>query len=171
MNSLVKIITLCFCVSLTACGGGAAVVTPAPINYTPDLRYFDIVDSYGIDSAKQPYTQLTLDPFKDSGLFDVFWGVNSLEDYRVNVRINDSSYVSKSLLIYSEVCGRNLACDQNGAVICQYTSDYYMSCGDRREADIKVLFNRVPQNLYMILEVCDMDSSYCTYQYLPVRMQ
>jgi hypothetical protein len=105
-------------------------------------------------------------------MFDIFWKVNSLEDYRVNIRINDRATPSNSFLIYSEVCGANLACDQLGNVICEYKSDFTLSCNNSsRIVDIGELFKKVPQDLYMVLEICDIDSSYCAYDYYPVSME
>jgi hypothetical protein len=160
---------------LTACGGeeNAREVSPRVVNYTPELRRFDLVDSYGVDTAENTVTSLNLDPFLDNGLFDVFWSVNSLEDYRVNFRINDTTGISNSLLVYSEICGEGLACDQSGGVICEYTQDFYLSCNNSNHpTDIAVLFSQAPpQKLYVQLEICDLNSDYCEYDYHPVWMQ
>jgi hypothetical protein len=174
MKKLLCVALLVITFMLAGCDEDTTVVV-APVqvvNYTPELRYFDMVDSYGVDTAKPGNTPLTLDPYLYNGLFDVSWSVNSLEDYRVNIRINDGTGVSNSVLVYSEICGLNRACDQSGAVICEYTSDQYLSCNNsNRPTDIRLLFRSIPQDLYFMLEVCDLDSSYCDYLYYPVRMQ
>jgi hypothetical protein len=161
-NNYLVLIVLCFL--LTACGGEAS----RPYNYdpVPALVGFDIVDSYGVDTAKSNEA-LEVDPFIDDGIFEVFWRVNSLEDYEVNVRINSTPDSLNSMLIYSDVCGAGLSCDQGGNLICQYTPDYDLSCGHGAPRYIKSL----PQNSYLILEVCDLDSSYCSYRYYPVFMR
>jgi len=153
---------------LSACGG-----EPADnfYNPAPTLVGFDIVDSYGVDTGYSSKA-LAIDPYIDNGLFDVFWRANSLEDYRVNIRIGSTSAISNSLLIYSDICGAGRGCDQGGNVICEYTSDFYLSCNNARHpTDIASLMNRVPQTLYLMLEICDLDSPSCGYKYYPVSMQ
>ena len=158
-----------FCVLLlSACGGD---VETHSYNPAPSLVGFDVVDSYGVDTAYSN-KQLNLDPYINNGLFDIFWRVNSLDDYRVNVRISSAPDVNNSILIYSEVCGIGRACDQGGNSICEYTADFYLSCNNARSpTDIASLMKRVPQTLYLVLEVCDLDSPYCGYMYYPVSMR
>ncbi len=173
MKKLFGLLMVVASISLTACGGGGGQVAPRVINYTPELRQFDVVDSYGVDTAKPGTTPLAINPYLDNGLFDVYWQVNSLEDYRMNVRINDTAGINNSLLIYSEICGLGRACDQSGGVICEYTADFMLSCNNSSHpTDIYALFpNGSPQKLYLALEICDLDSSYCAYNYYPVRME
>ena len=155
---------------LTGCGG--AEVELRVIDYTPTLHQFDVVDSYGVDTAKPGDLPLAINPYINNGLFDVSWQVNSLDDYRINIRINDYPSVSSSELIYSEVCGVGRACDQGGGVICQYTSDFTVSCNNSsRIPNIDYLFKSVPQKLYLIMQVCDINSSNCEYQDYPVLME
>ncbi len=161
-------------ISFTACGGGGSSGggTPRVINYTPELHRFDMVDSYGTDTADPGSTPLAINPFLYDGLFDVFWEVNSLEDYQVNIRINDSAGIYNSLLVYSEICGLNRACDQAGGVICEYTSDYMLSCNNNAPKYIYSLFPYgSPESLYLLLEICDLNSTYCAYDYYPVLME
>lgn len=154
---------------LTACGGSGGDREPV-YNPTPTLVNYDIVDSYGIDTATSS-AALAINPYRDNGMFDIFWKVNSLEDYRVNILVNDRPTPDNSFLIYSDVCGANQACDQFGSVICEYTSDFTLSCDNRKAVDIDELFKKVPQSVYMVLEICDIDSSYCAYDYYPVSME
>lgn len=161
-------LVLFFCLLLSACGGEMA---ERDFNPTPTLLAFDIVDSYGVDTGYS-VKPLALDPYINNGLFDIFWKANSLYDYRLNVRINSTPDVSSSLLVYSDICGAGRACDQGGNVICEYTSDFYLSCNNARHpTDIAGLMKRVPQNLYLMLEICDLDSPYCSYKYYPVSLQ
>lgn len=153
---------------LVGCGGGGEV---RAVNYVPDLHRFDLVDSYGVDTAKSS-APLAINPYLYNGLFDIFWEVNSLEDYQVNVRINDVPSINQSFFIYGEVCGIGRACDQDGGVICEYTADLTLSCNaDNHPTDISELFRQVPQKLYLILEVCAYKSSACVYDYYPVQME
>lgn len=159
---------LAFCFVLTACGGEPATYAYNP---TPSLVGFDIVDSYGVDTAKSR-APLAIDPYIYNGLFDVYWRANSLDDYRVNVRINSTPDPYNSILVYSDICGAGRACDQGGGLICEYTTDFYLSCNNARNpTDIASLMKRVPQDLYLILEVCDLDSPACNYMQYPVSMR
>ena len=162
-------LTIVLCLLLTACGGEGS--SSRPFNPTPSLISFDIVDSYGVDTAESDQA-LVIDPYLYNGLFDVFWRVNSLDDYRVNVRVNSAPGVGNSILVYSDICGAGRACDQGGNLICEYTSDFYLSCNNARHpTDIAALIEQVPEDLYLIFEVCDIDSAYCSYMYHPVSMQ
>lgn len=167
-----KTITLLLAMSsllLVACGGGGS--REAEVIYAPDIHRFDVVDSYGVDSAKSNLT-LAVNPYVDNGLFDIFWEVDSLEDYRVNILVNDARSASNSFLIHSEICGAGLACDQGGGVICHYTSDFTLSCNNSsRVADIGELFRQVPQPLYLVLEVCDTRGFSCDHDYRRVVME
>ena len=162
------LIALLLCLVLAACGGEPETYSYNP---TPNLVGFDIVDSYGVDTA-QSRAPLIIDPYIYNGLFDIFWRANSLDDYRVNVRINSVADTYNSILIYSDICGAGHACDQGGSLVCEYTTDFYLSCNNARHpADIASLMKRVPQDLYLILEVCDLDSPFCSYMHYPVSMR
>lgn len=163
-----NLVVLLSCFLLSACGGEE---TERTFNPSPVLVAYNIVDSYGVDTQYSTKA-LAIDPFVYNGLFDVFWKVNSLDDYRVNIRVNSTADIPNSLIIYSEICGAGRACDQGGNVICEYTSDYYLSCNNARHpTDIVSLMKRVPQTLYLMLEMCELDSPYCVYRYYPVSMQ
>lgn len=167
MNKTIALMLVISSLLLTACGGGRE----AEVVYVPDIHRFDVVDSYGVDTAKSNAT-LAINPYLDNGLFDIFWEVNSLEDYKVNILVNDIRSANRSFLVYSEVCGAGLACDQDGGVICQYTSDFTLSCNNSsRVADIGDLFLQVPQPLYLVLEVCDIHAYSCDYAYRRVVME
>lgn len=164
-------IALC-CLAFSGCGGESrAVDDPHRDDYVPELRVFDLVDSYETDTSKSN-RPLALSPYLFDGLFDVFWEVNSLEDYTVTLRINDRPSLTNSLVVHSQVCGAGRRCDQGGNWICEYTNDFYMSCdGSSFERDIYPLVSKVPQLVYLLLEVCDSNSGYCEYDYYPVTLE
>lgn len=166
----VSFITIC-CVMVTACGGGSDHQDAPPINYTPELRAFDMLDSYDVDTAFSS-APLSLNPYLYHGLFEVYWEVRSREDYRASVRINDVPDIIGSQLVHSEICGPGLWCDQAGSLMCDYGADLTMSCstsGGRTSIDY--LFRTIPDQLYMILQICDLNSPYCEYSYYPVWME
>lgn len=156
---------------LAACGGSSAVSEPGE-EYLPELRSFDIIDSYDTDTAVPKHPPLALSPYYYDGLYEVFWAVDSLEDYTVSLRINDRASIAGSLLISSQVCGAGRLCDQRGNWVCEYTNDFYMSCDNSsREVDIYPLIRQLPQLVYLLLEICDRNSGYCEYDYYPVTLE
>nr|WP_324258606.1 hypothetical protein [Cellvibrio fontiphilus] len=157
---------------LVGCGGSGSAVSDPGEDYRPELRAFDIIDSYDTDTAKPNHPPLALSPYFYDGLFEVFWSVNSLEDYTVSLRINDRASIANSILISSQVCGAGFACDQGGGWICEYTNDFFMSCDtSSREVDIYPLIDQLPQRVFLLLEVCDRNSGYCEYDYYPVTLE
>ncbi|RYY76961.1 MAG: hypothetical protein EOO52_05580 [Gammaproteobacteria bacterium] len=163
-NNYLILVVVCFLLSACGGGGGHSIEVHAT-DPVPTIVSFDLVDSFGVDTAVSNRA-LEIDPFTDGGLFDLRWRVNSLEDYEVNIRVNSRPDVNNSILIYSDLCGAGLKCDQGDELICQYTADYYLSCGGALKRDIKGL----PQDVYLMLEICDLDSSYCVYRDYPVSM-
>ncbi|MET0356650.1 MAG: hypothetical protein ABW044_07705 [Cellvibrio sp.] len=151
---------------LAGCGGSSSESRPIETDPVPILVSFDMVDSFEVDTATSNRA-LEVASDIDNGIFDIRWRVNSLEDYQVNVSVNSVADPHKSILVYSEVCGLGLACDQGGNLICQYTADNNLSCGRGPIVSI----SRLPLDLYLIFEVCDLDSSYCRYRYYPVYME
>ena len=145
-------------------------------NYVPYLEEFNMVDSYGEDTYDYLYPAPAISPYVDNGLFEVYWFVDSVEDYIVEYRINTSPSVEDSRLINSDICGAGLACDQDGLQFCQYFDDFTITCdsndnNDFYLIDISDMIFTVPQTLYLILQVCDIDSYVCEYDYLPVLME
>ncbi len=141
-------------------------------DFVPHLKTFNIIDSYGVDTALDPGVPLTLDPYVDAGIFEIDWQVNSLEDYQISFRLNDRPSLSGSYGVYTEVCGEGLPCDQEAIRICQYYSDLTMACGlDDYVTDVSPLIYELPEKLYAVLEICDLDSEYCEYDYYPVWLE
>lgn len=170
MKIIGRLLLLLSLLSLFACR--SEVVAESGDDYVPQLRYFDLLDSYDQDTAKPPYGDLALSPYYYDGQFEVSWVVNSLEDYSVHLWVNDRPGLNQALLIQSQICGQGLWCDQSGRLVCEYTSDLYLNCdADLAPVDIAPLFTQVPQRLYLLLEVCDRNSSYCEYDYYPVTFE
>lgn len=163
--------------SLIGCGGRSTVthvIVPPPqppINVTPELVSFNMLDSYDVDTRIDNHTPLALSPYLYNGMFDIFWRVNSLEDYIVELRINDRPGPQASFLVHSELCGAGLWCDQSGKLTCEYTNNFELACGAEDFLDVSELFQTVPQELYLVLQICDADSHYCEYDYYPVWME
>ena len=156
---------------LMACDGSDGSVALVPELY-PELRVFDIIDSYGTDTSSPNFPPLALSPYLYEGRYDVYWEVTSFEDYTVNLRINDRAYIADSILISSQICGAGRRCDQAGHWICEYTRDFYMSCDNvSRKADIYTLVRQVPQRVFLFIEICDTNSDYCEYDYYPVTLE
>lgn len=157
---------------LVACGGSGSAASDPGEDYRPELRAFDIIDSYDTDTAIPNHPPLALSPYFYDGLYEVFWAVDSLEDYTVSLRINDRASIAGSILINSQVCGAGRVCDQGGNWICEYTNDFFMSCDNSpREVDIYPLISQLPQRVFLLLEVCDRNSGYCEYDYYPVTLE
>lgn len=166
MSKRALIACLLFPLLLAACNEDSV----SPSTYVPELDSFDMIDSYDQDTAR-PHGNLALNPYLYDGLFDVFWSAYSRESYSVNFRINNRPSIANSLLVHSEPCDPNRRCNQAGNFICTYTSDFYLACGTSDWVDIQPLFSQVPQTLYLFMEVCDGDSSYCEYNYYPVSFE
>ena len=146
----------------------------------PELLAFHMVDSFGVDSEIEPLTQLTLNPFRDSGLFEVFWDVDNEDDYFVEMSINDRPSLNGRVSIIEELCGPGLECDLFGEFFCEYNAEYSISCdlpSEEFPGQFPVLFDDLiidlgePQRMYFILEICDTNSNICEFQILDVIME
>ncbi len=156
---------------IVGCGGGSSAAPDPSYNYTPALLSYHIFDSYNTDtdSSNAP---LALNPYLYDGIFEVYWTANSLEDYRVRLSINDRPSLTNSIEFHNERCGVGLWCDLGGSLLCEYGADLTLSCGTNFDpVDISYLFSTIPEDLYLFLEVCDIDSPYCEYDYYPVTME
>lgn len=169
MNKLPLVFVILLSLLLVACDEEPVQVYDD--NPVPELRSFHMIDSYDVDTSNSN-AALRLSPYEYEGLFEIFWKVNSLENYRVSLKINDRDTLSNSIAIGSTVCGAGLVCDQAGHWVCEYTDDLYMNCDTSiKDVDIEPLFNDIPKNLYLLLEVCDIDSNYCEFDSYPVTME
>lgn len=175
MNKLSQCLVILLTLAIYGCGGSSTAVhvdhVDPPHNYLPELHAFDMVDSYGTDTAWSNDV-LILDPYINYGMFEVYWSANSLEDYRVNILINDYPDSINAALLTTEVCGAGLWCDQKGGFECEYNVNSTISCDSRVDPiDIGFLLDEFPKTLYMIVEICDTDSNYCETDDYPVIME
>lgn len=161
-------------IAVSGCGGSSA--SDDHENFTPELRIFDVIDSVGTDTAvsNEP---LEFDADYGDGLYEIWWKVNSLEDYTVTLSINDRETIANSLVIHSEVCGAGRRCDQQGDWVCEYippdeySNDFFTWCGGSAdEKNISSIVNRTQKQVFLFLNICDTNSNYCEYDYYPVTL-
>lgn len=147
-------------------------------HYPPDLEAFHVVDSYGISSEDPGYTLLTIDPYIADGQFELYWYTDGLHDYTVEFRINDRPVLPGSRLISSDYCGARLDCDLDGIQYCRYYTDFSMSCDPSGTANpnkyvtyFDDMIRAIPQRMYLIMDLCDTQSSHCEYQVREVLLE
>jgi len=181
MNNTNTIIGLVLAVLLAGCGGsgggGGEHVFIEPYD-PPSLEAFHVVDSLGQSSEDLGNPQLILNPYIDNGQFEVYWDAFSSDDYSVEIRINDVPFIEGSRFVSSDYCGIDLDCDQSGIQFCEYYADFSMSCDPPGTTNPNQGFTRfddmiltVPQPMYLILDICDINSSYCEYRVQEVTME
>lgn len=141
----------------------------------PELHEFHIVDTYGVDSEFDYDTFLALSPVINQGHFEIYWDIHSEQDYFVELRINDSPSVDYSRLIMSEYCGPYLDCHDYQFQFCDYTNGLNIVCesvdGGIQSEYIGDLLLTIPDDQYLILQVCDTNFWSCEYQAWPVSME
>jgi|GEM_PF-1891276 len=141
----------------------------------PAIRSFDIVDSYATNSAFE-YGPYAISPYINGGEFEVFWEVdrNNYAPYRVELFLNDRRRPYDGITLSSAWCdvGGEVCSSDLSYQYCEYDSDFTIRC-DLPESnysygrkDVSVLFDSVPEDLYLVLEVCDESLFYCEYQTL-----
>lgn len=145
------------------------------VRSAPELAGFYVVDSHGLSTEFSSRTS-RIDPYIDHGVFEAYWYVNSHNDYRVTLSINDRPSLISAVILSTEVCGWHHSCDQSGLHMCEYTTHFELGCGiDLHEAwynltVIDDLFWSVPDTLYLNAEVCDLAGYRCEVRSVPVRM-
>ena len=163
MNKRIFIVLIFAMLILSGCRSGGyheVRATPPPQRDSkPYLEEFHIIDSFGNDTYDFAVPSPVIDPYVDDGLFEVYWFVDSLEDYIVEYRINNAPFVEDSRIINSDICGIGLTCDQDGLQYCQYYPDFSITCetNDSNQTyvvDVSDMIETVPQTLYLILQVC-----------------
>lgn len=146
----------------------------------PELNSFEIRDESDADSAKD--TQFRLSPSRNDGEFELYWEIDSDDDYSYEVRLNDDNEVNGSIRLFSEFCEENKSCDKSQQLDCEYQSDMEIICenskGDEETTDIRGvtgigedLEDELPEDLYFILKTCDPFGFDCEDQSLKVRFE
>lgn len=158
-------------------GGGGEDVFIEPYD-PPSLEAFHVVDSLGQSSEDIGNPILFLNPYIDNGQFEVYWDAFSVGDYSVEIRINDVPFIEGSRFVSSDYCGIDLDCDQSGIQFCEYYADFSMSCDppgtvNPNQGIVRFddMISTVPQSMYLILDICDTNSSYCEYRVQEVTME
>ncbi len=161
-------------IALSGCESKTVVHVPEPSSDEPMLYHYFIVDSFGVSSEFDESVELEIDPFVDDGIFEVYWDVESYRDYRVTLSVNNDDDLLGGAFLSTEVCGPSHSCDYTGLQMCQYFPDYTMGCGyDLHEAEL----NRVsvdhlvitePETLYINIDVCNLDETWCESDSIPV---
>lgn len=167
---------------ITACGAEGSVSVhdghhgndPVVVDDEPALYEFHLVDTYGVNTEFDN-DELALSPYVNGGEFEVFWDVGSDSDYFVEIRFNTEPTTDRSRLISSEFCGPGLYCDSHQYQFCDYTSGFDIRCetsdGELQNEYIGDLLSVVPQEAFIIFQVCDTNFFYCEYDVLPVIME
>jgi hypothetical protein len=128
MNRIPQTLLLTLALTLIACGGETVYIeTPAP-DPRPSLSAFHMVDSYDADTGLYHYPELYLNPYRYSGLFELYWYVERRRDYYAEFYVNYRPTINGALFIDEQLCGPGLPCDTYGSQICRYTADFTLSC-------------------------------------------
>lgn len=140
------------------------------VDASPELTGFYITDTYERSSEFEPNRALAFSPYVNNGHFEINWEVTSYHEYRVELIINDRPQLDNGVILSSSWCGRGEDCGNYSYQSCYYSSDFTIAC-ERPEShspagthDISPLMDRVPDELYLMLEICDDALFYCEYQ-------
>ncbi|WP_188151847.1 hypothetical protein [Teredinibacter waterburyi] len=139
--------------------------------FAPELLSVELIDSYGDSSADTPIQHLSIDPYIDDGLFELFWRAEAWDDYWAELYINDRPSFDGALFVDDQLCGLDLACDEDGVFFCQYTPGFTVLCDSGDEVgvvSISDLMLRVPEKLYVGVQLCDLYFETCEYQWQEV---
>jgi hypothetical protein len=169
----INFLLLLICGLLSGCGAGGGSGSnppPPPVHYPPGLDAFHLVDSYGISSEDFPHSEMILNPYLDGGQFEFYWYADNIDDYTIELRINDVPDFYSSRLVSSDYCGPGLDCDRDGIQFCEYFADFSLSCAapGAGTGSSRVYFDdmvyAVPETLFLILDLCDTRTDYCEFQ-------
>ena len=139
--------------------------------FAPELLSVELIDSYGYSSVDTPVHGLSIDPYIDDGLFELFWRAEAWDDYWAELYINDRPSFDGALFVDDQLCGLDLACDQDGVFFCQYTPGFSVLCDGGDEVgvvSISELMIRVPEKLYVGVQLCNLYFDECEYQWREV---
>lgn len=177
MKTLKALVVALIMMSLLACDGGTTETVYVDSYRGPELYSFNIIDSYGVDSAENHVGPLVLNPDVNGGYFDIDWDVRSRGDYSVLIGINDRPIMKDAVIVGSASCGRGLACDQQTWYVCRYTEDLRIGCGlDETAADFKLKYvdyfiYDLPQDVYLVIKACGSRGEGCEETSLPIWLE
>ncbi len=167
MRSIKTLSLIIFIGVLASCGAeNKSLASDTP----PELEAFHIVDSYLTNSEFEPATALKISPYIDNGEFELFWEVRPDTIYRAELFINTRPNPEHAISITSSWCGPGHNCRNFSYQYCEYKSNLRLQCAAPeqsniiRDVDISPLFQSIPEELYLTLEVCDRELFYCEYQ-------
>lgn len=172
MNTLKWSLTLIACVILSACDDEHSY--SAYHHDEPILQEFNIVDSYGNDSADSHAQYFRINPYVNRGNYEVYWHVDSDSPYQVEFLLGDSAYIDDATLLYSETCGDGLGygCGDYGSQNCRFELDDSISCGDWFDTTyIGHYLYFMPQPLYLFFQICDEFGDYCEYDFVELMFE
>ncbi|WP_096085624.1 hypothetical protein [Agaribacterium haliotis] len=141
----------------------------------PRLISFNLVDSYQ-NASEQQHT-LSISPYIDDGLFETNWQVDSSERHRVELFINNRASLESALRLSSSWCGPNQDCGWDSYQYCYYQQDFSVQCELPQNTELQpavdtsILFEQLPESLYLILEICDSELFYCEYRSQPLSFE
>jgi hypothetical protein len=150
----------------------------------PDLNRFDIIDTSGSDSATDAESELSIDPDEENiitvgnreGEFTLYWDVDTDENYRLTIRVNDDGDFGGEEL-YSDICDPDEDCHDEQNLSCDYTNDLNVVCEDFDDNESSIDVERIaneddlPQDLFFILQVCDPFGFGCEDQSIRVEFR
>jgi len=163
--------------TISACGGTTYIEHHDDHHYveTPSLYQFHVIDTYGTNTEFDAPIELALSPYVNSGHFEAYWDLASEGDYFTELRINDIPSTDGSRLITSDMCGPYYPCHDNQYQFCEYTADFDISCetpsGDFQREYVGDMIDDIPDDLYLIFQVCDSSFFYCEYETRRVSME
>ncbi len=141
----------------------------------PELYQFHVIDTYETNTEFDNETHLALSPYINTGEFEIYWNADSDDDYFVEFYFNTSPNPIGGELISTEWCGPYEYCHDHQYQFCEYTPSLYLSCesssGDYHSSYIGNRLTEVPQDAYLILQVCDSQFYYCEYEARQVSME
>lgn len=175
------IIVLCS-LALAACGG--AYVEDESYYYEdnhhlsydePELKQFHVIDTYATNTEFDSETFLALSPYVNAGEFEIYWDSDSDDHYFVEFFFNTRPTPIGGELISTEQCGPYDYCHSHQYQFCEYAPSLYLACesssGDYHSTYIGHRLSSIPQDAYLILQVCDDQFYYCEYEARRVSME
>ncbi len=157
----------------TACGGLSS-------SDDPELNRFEIRDTSGSDSATDPESEISLSAGENDGEFELYWDIDTDDDYSYEVRINDRDSMTGSLQIFSDRCDPDDSCHDNQKLDCEYRNDgddLEIICENSRDDEETTNINLIaddddlPEDLHFILETCDPFGFDCEDQSIRVEFR